>query len=147
MVPMPGNAAADPTAAPLAITAARYRFSSFVMISAGDASGLARRNRATYASTAGACTRAPRSRMFDSAFAAGPVFSSASEGFGVFVPLRAAFIEPSSRIASFQATGRPAADRPTDSSCAGTSNVDAAAGRDIDERRWLPAWQHRPLWT
>ena len=37
---MPGIAAAEPTAAPLAITAARYCFSSLVTISAGVASGL-----------------------------------------------------------------------------------------------------------
>ncbi|SKT77171.1 Uncharacterised protein [Mycobacteroides abscessus subsp. abscessus] len=38
-MPTPGNAAAAPTAAPLPITVARYRFSSIATTSAGDAVG------------------------------------------------------------------------------------------------------------
>src|SRR6516162_11025071 len=75
-------------------------------MSAGVAPGIVRRNRWTYASTAGACARAPRSRMFDSALAAAPGFSSASGGFCALGPLRAAFIGPplESRLSGYRQT-------------------------------------------
>src|SRR6476620_3785823 len=58
------------------MTAARYCFSSAVTISAGVALGLCARRRSTYALTAGACTRAPRSMIDESTFAAALGLSS-----------------------------------------------------------------------
>jgi hypothetical protein len=65
--------------------------------------------------------------MCESAFAAARGSSSASAGFCALGPLRAAFIEPPRESRHFQATGR--------------------REQNIDARRWLPAWQHRRVWT
>lgn len=60
-VPIPGKVAAAPTAAPLAVTTDKKRFSSLATILAGLAPGWARRRRATYACAAGPCIRELRS--------------------------------------------------------------------------------------
>src|SRR5690606_5167144 len=60
-VPMPGITAVAPTAAPPAVTAARYRVSRMPTICAGGASGCRRRMLRMCATTSGRCTERMRS--------------------------------------------------------------------------------------